>query len=263
MDKRPIGILDSGLGGLTVLKKVIDKLPQESTVFIGDQKNMPYGDKNCEQIISLTRKSVDFLMSKNVKTIIFGCNTATAWAMDVIQKEIPIQIIGVIQSGALAANNTTATNKIAVLGTQATVNSHAYLKELHNRNANLEVTELSEPKLAPLVEKNPTEDIKKKVVRESLVPLKEVDYDTLILGCTHYPLLRNEIAEVIGENKKIVDPADQVAQYTYNILKRDNLLNGENSAKHTYFTTGDAENFEKIARIWMDDPNLKANHVED
>lgn len=261
MDNRPIGVLDSGSGGLTVLKKVIEKVPTESTIFIGDQANMPYGDKSKEEIISLTRDSVKFLLNKNVKLIIFGCNTATAAAMAVIQKEVPMQIIGVIQSGALAAAKTTDTDKVVVIGTHATVESHSYLKEIKFRNNNIDVTEFSEPALAPLAEENPAENVKQKVVAESLAPLKDVDYDTLVLGCTHYPLLRKEIVEVVGKDKKIVDPADQVAQYTYNVLKRDGLFSNA-PATHEYYTTGDAAHFEKLARNWMDDPILTVEHVD-
>lgn len=261
MDKRPIGVLDSGSGGLTVLKKVIEKIPTESTIFIGDQANMPYGDKSKEEIISLTRDSVNFLLSKNVKLIIFGCNTATAAAMSIIQKEVPMQIIGVIQSGALAAARTTKTAKVAVIGTHATVESHSYLKEIKFRNKAIDVTEFSEPALAPLAEENPTEEVKQKVVAESLEPLKHINYDTLVLGCTHYPLLQKEIVEVVGRDKKIVDPADQVAQYTYNILKRDNLFS-DGPVKHEYYTTGDAAHFEILARDWMNDPTLTVEHVD-
>ncbi|MBP2058577.1 glutamate racemase [Lactobacillus colini] len=260
MDNRPIGVLDSGSGGLTVLKKVIEKIPTESTVFIGDQANMPYGDKSRDEIISLTRDSVKFLLSKDVKLIIFGCNTATAAAMSVIQKEVPMQIIGVIQSGALAAARTTATAKVAVIATHATVESHSYLKEIKFRNNDIEVKEFSEPALAPLAEEDPAEDIKQQVVAESLVPLKNIDYDTLVLGCTHYPLLQKEITEVVGKDKKIVDPADQVAQYTYNVLKRDRLFS-QGPVKHEYYTTGDAAHFEKLARDWMNDKTLKVKHV--
>ena len=261
MDNRPIGVLDSGSGGLTVLKKVIEKIPTESTIFIGDQANMPYGDKSKEEIISLTRDSVKFLLSKDVKLIIFGCNTATAAAMSVIQKEVPMQIIGVIQSCALAAARTTETAKVAVIGTHATVESHAYLNEIKFRDNNIDVTEFSEPALAPLAEEDPGEDIKQKVVAESLAPLQEVDYDTLVLGCTHYPLLQKEIIKVVGEDKKIVDPADQVAQYTYNVLKRDDLFSN-GPVKHEYYTTGDAAHFEKLAREWMDDSTLTVEHVD-
>src|SRR5699024_2486325 len=125
MDNRPIGVLDSGLGGLTVLKKVIEKMPNESTIFIGDQANMPYGDRSREEIISLTRDSVNFLLSKDVKIIIFGCNTATAVAMSTIRKEIPLQIIGVVQYGGLVAVRTTETNDVAVNGNKDTVYNHS------------------------------------------------------------------------------------------------------------------------------------------
>ncbi|CCI81111.1 glutamate racemase [Lactobacillus hominis] len=262
MDNRPIGVLDSGLGGLTVLKKVIAKLPEESTVFIGDQANMPYGDRSKEEIIELTRASVKFLLKKNVKTIIFGCNTATAAAMPTIQKEVSQQIIGVIQSGALAASKQTKNNKVAVIGTTATTLSHAYRDEIHFRNGDIEVQEFAQPLLAPLAEEDPDEDTKLKVVSQSLAPLKEADFDTLILGCTHYPLLLNEIQACISSNKFILDPADQVAQYTYNVLKRDQML-AKGPAKHEYYTTGNARKFTEIARQWMNDPSLVAEHVQD
>ena len=214
MDNRPIGVLDSGLGGLTVLKKVIEKMPNESTIFIGDQANMPYGDRSKEEIISLTRDSVNFLLSKDVKIIIFGCNTATA-------------------------ARTTETKNVAVIGTKATVNSHSYLKEIQYRDPEIQVSEFAQPKLAPLAEEDPAEEIKQAVVSESLAPLKNIDYDTLVLGCTHYPLLRDEIVAVVGQDKKIVDPADQVAQYTYNVLRRDGLFAADDSnTTHEYYTTG-------------------------
>lgn len=263
MDNRPIGVLDSGLGGLTVLKKVIEKMPNESTIFIGDQANMPYGDRSKEEIISLTRDSVNFLLSKDVKIIIFGCNTATAVAMSTIKKEIPLQIIGVVQSGALAAARTTETKNVAVIGTKATVNSHSYLKEIQYRDPKIQVSEFAQPKLAPLAEEDPAEEIKQAVVCESLAPLKKADYDTLVLGCTHYPLLRKEIVAVVGQDRKIVDPADQVAQYTYNVLRRDGLFAAGNSdTKHEYYTTGEAKKFTEITRQWMNDETIVGHHVD-
>ena len=261
MDNRPIGV--SGLGGLTVLKKVIEKMPNESTIFIGDQANMPYGDRSKEEIISLTRDSVNFLLSKDVKIIIFGCNTATAVAMSTIKKEIPLQIIGVVQSGALAAARTTETKNVAVIGTKATVNSHSYLKEIQYRDPKIQVSEFAQPKLAPLAEEDPAEEIKQAVVSESLAPLKKADYDTLVLGCTHYPLLRKEIVAVVGQDRKIVDPADQVAQYTYNVLRRDGLFAAGNSdTKHEYYTTGEAKKFTEITRQWMNDETIVGHHVD-
>lgn len=206
--------------------------------------------------------SVNFLLSKDVKIIIFGCNTATAVAMSTIQKEIPLQIIGVVQSGALAAARTTDTKNVAVIGTNATVDSHSYLKEIQYRDPEIQVSEFAQPKLAPLAEEDPSEDIKKVVVKESLASLKDADYDTLVLGCTHYPLLRDEIVEVVGQDKKIVDPADQVAQYTYNVLRRDGLFAAEgHDTKHEYYTTGEAKKFTEITRQWMNDDTINGYHV--
>lgn len=261
MDNRPIGLLDSGLGGLTVLKKVMKKLPNEATVFIGDQAHMPYGDKTTEEVIELTRRSVNFLLSKNVKVIIFACNTATAAAMEVIQKEITPQIIGVIQSGSLAAARTTKNNKVAVIGTHVTIESHAYSREIKFRNPDIEVTELATPQLAPLVEAQRDYAYNIDVVRDSLDSLKEKEFDTMILGCTHYPIIEKEISKVVGSTIKLVDPADQVAQYTENVLKRDGMLAGK-KGKREYYTTGDCQKFTEIARKWLDDPELVATHVE-
>ena len=167
MDNRPIGLLDSGVGGLSVAKKVIQKLPNESTVFIGDNAHMPYGDRTREEVIELTRKSVKFLLSKNVKLIIFACNTATAAAMSTIQTEVEPQIIGVIQSGALDAARKTNNKKVAVVATNVTINSHAYAKEIHFRDPEIQVTELAASKLAPLVEARKDHATNLKVVKEN------------------------------------------------------------------------------------------------
>ncbi|MDU7065427.1 glutamate racemase [Lactobacillus crispatus] len=264
MDNRPIGLLDSGLGGLSVAKKVIEKLPNESTVFIGDNAHMPYGDRTKEEVIELTRKSVKFLLSQNVKLIIFACNTATAAAMSTIQEEIDPQIIGVIQSGSLAAARTTKNKKVAVVATNVTVNSHAYAKEIHFRDPEIQVTELAAPKLAPLVEAQKDHATNLAVVKESLAPLEGKDFDTLIMGCTHYPLIQTEFEEAV-DNKKvtILDPADQVAQYTFNVMRRDGLFSDENQpAVHEYYTTGDPTSFDRLARTFMDDDTLTSKHVD-
>lgn len=264
MDNRPIGLLDSGLGGLSVAKKVIEKLPNESTVFIGDNAHMPYGDRTKEEVIELTRKSVKFLLSQNVKLIIFACNTATAAAMSTIQEEIDPQIIGVIQSGSLAAARTTKNKKVAVVATNVTVNSHAYAKEIHFRDPEIQVTELAAHKLAPLVEAQKDHATNLAVVKESLAPLEGKDFDTLIMGCTHYPLIQTEFEEAV-DNKKvtILDPADQVAQYTFNVMRRDGLFSDENQpAVHEYYTTGDPTSFDRLARTFMDDATLTSKHVD-
>lgn len=262
MDNRPIGLLDSGDGGFSVVKKVIKKLPEESTIFIGDNAHMPYGDKSKEEVIELTRHSVNFLLNKDVKLIIFACNTATAVAMPTLQEEVAPQIIGVVQSGSLAAARTTENKKVAVAATPVTIASHAYKKEIQYRDPEIEVTELAAPKLAPLVEAMEDYDTNLKVVRESLEPLKGKDFDTFVLGCTHYPLIQKEFEAVLPDNVSIVDPADQVAQYTFNVMRRDGLFATPGSvACHEYYTTGATGTFEKMGRSFLGDKHLTAQHV--
>lgn len=261
MDDRPIGLLDSGVGGLSVVKKVIEKLPNESTVFIGDNAHMPYGDRSQDEIIALTRRSVAFLMSHQIKLLIIACNTATAVAMATIQKEIAPQVIGVIQSGALAASKTTDTKHVAVVGTSVTIHSHAYAHELHMRNPQLVVTELATPKLAPLVEAQASQSQNLATVQGSLKPLQGHDFDTLILGCTHYPLIASTFRQVLGPQVKIVDPAMQVAQYTANVLARDDLQSSGHSVYHEYYTTGDPAHFEKLARPFLGEAGLTVQQV--
>lgn len=263
MDNRPIGLLDSGDGGFSVVKKVIKKLPEESTIFIGDNAHMPYGDKTKEEVIELTRHSVNFLLSQDVKLIIFACNTATAAAMPTIQKEIEPQIIGVIQSGSLAAARATKNKKVAVSATPVTIASHAYEKEIQFRDPEIEVTEVATPKLAPLVEAMEDYETNLKVVKDSLKPFEGKGFDTFVLGCTHYPLIQKEFEAALPDGVEIVDPADQVAQYTFNVMRRDGLFAAPGSvAKHDYYTTGDPAKFEKMGQSFLNDPSLKAKHVD-
>lgn len=265
MDNRPLGLLDSGVGGFTVVKKVMQKLPHESTIFIGDSAHMPYGNKSKEEVIKLTRQSVKFLLSKKVKLIIFACNTATAAAMATLQKEVQPQIIGVIQSGSLAAARTTRNKKVAVCATPVTINSHAYQKEIKFRNPQIKVYELAASRLAPLVEKRKDYRTNLVAVKESLQPLMHSDFafDTFVLGCTHYPIIAKEFAAVLPADVQIVDPADQVAQYTFNVLRRDGLLH-DPAAKnyHAYYTTGDAAKFAAIGRAFLGTKNLAAEQVD-
>ncbi|WEV71221.1 glutamate racemase [Lactobacillus sp. ESL0785] len=264
MDNRPIGLLDSGVGGLTVVKKVMQKMPHESTVFIGDNAHIPYGDKSKEEIIALTRQSVKFLLSKDVKLIIFACNTATAAAMPTIQKEVDQQIIGVIQSGSLAAAGVTKNKRVAVVGTQVTAASHAYQKELKFRDPEIKVTELAAPKLVPLIERDADAATCLTAVKESLAPIKQQDFDTIILGCTHFPIIRDQFAQVLSKRVQIVDPADQVAQYTYNVMKRDDLFSSPQAmVSHEYYTTGDVAMVNELGRSFLGEPMFSARHLDE
>lgn len=262
MDNRPIGLLDSGVGGLTVVKKIIQEMPGESTVFIGDNAHIPYGDKTKEEIVELTRNSVNFLLSKNVKLIIFACNTATAVAMDIIQKEITVPIIGVIQSGSSAAIRATQTNRVAVVATQMTVALHAYQTEINARDPKVQVTELAAPQLVPLIEKNAGRSNYLSALQQTLKPLENSTFDTLILGCTHYPIIRDEFVQCLPTGVQVVDPADQVAESTFELMKQKGLLGASNqAAQHEYYTTGEVELVEKLGKIVLNDANFTAHHL--
>ena len=262
MDNRPIGLLDSGVGGLTVVKKIIAKMPHESTVFIGDNAHVPYGDKSKAEIIALTKQSVNFLLSKNVKLIVFACNTATAVAMNAIQKEIEPQIIGVIQSGALAAAQATKNKKVAVVATKMTVSLNAYQKEIQKRDPKIVVHEIAAPQIVPLIEADAGHQAYISALQERLLPINRLDTDTLVLGCTHYPIIRSEFAQCLKPNVQIIDPADQVAQYTYNVMKRDGLFSTNSSeGAHEYYTTGNVRKFNELGKIVLDKQHISAKHL--
>ena len=262
MDNRPIGLLDSGVGGLTVVKKIIAKMPHEATVFIGDNAHIPYGDKSKAEIIALTKQSVNFLISKNVKLIIFACNTATAVAMKAIQKEIEPQIIGVIQSGAVAAANATKNKNVAVVATKMTVGLHAYQKEIQARDPEITVNEIAAPQIVPLIENNAGHQAYMAALKKILLPINNLGVDTLVLGCTHYPIIRSEFAQCVKPAVQIIDPADQVAQYTYNIMKRDQMFtNSSAKGKHEYYTTGDVKMFDELGKIVLQDEKFSAQHL--
>lgn len=258
MDKRPIGLLDSGVGGLTVVKKFIQKMPNESTIFIGDNAHIPYGNKSQDEIIALTWQSVKFLLSQNVKLIVFACNTATAVAMRTIQKRIDVQIVGVIQSGAKAAIKATRNNNIAVVATQMTTAIHAYQEAITNQRHDIRVNEIAAPKLVPLIEKNAGHNEYLKAIKETLVSLNGVDVDTLILGCTHYPIVRAEFGECLGPEIRLIDPADQVVQDTYNILQHGHSLNETSEiGRHEYYTTGDVNLVNELGKLVLNEPSFQ------
>ena len=262
MDNRPIGLLDSGVGGLTVVKKIIAKMPHEATVFIGDNAHIPYGDKSKAEIIALTKQSVNFLISKNVKLIIFACNTATAVAMKTIQKEIEPQIIGVIQSGAVAAANATKNKNVAVVATKMTVSLHAYQKEIQVRDPEITVNEIAAPQIVPLIENNAGHQAYMAALKKILLPINNLGVDTLVLGCTHYPIIRSEFAQCVKPAVQIIDPADQVAQYTYNIMKRDQMFTDSLAeGKHKYYTTGDVKMFDELGKKVLQDQKFSAQHL--
>ena len=263
MNNKPIGLLDSGVGGLTVVRELLRQLPNEEIVYIGDTKRAPYGSRSKEQITDFTWDMVNFLLSKNVKMIVMACNTATSAALEEVKEKLDIPVIGVIMPGASAAIQVTETKKIGVISTEATLKSGEYVKSIKNRTATVDVISLACPKFVPIVESNEMESaIAEKVVKESLAPLKG-NVDTLILGCTHYPLLRPLIQANMGPNVKLIDSGAETVRDISVLLNYFNL-NGEERKKlnHEFYTTASVAPFYEIAQNWLNLDDLNVIHTD-
>lgn len=251
--KQPIGIIDSGVGGLTVAKEIIRQLPNEQILYLGDNARCPYGPRTTEEVRTFTWDLTNFLLKSNIKMLIIACNTATAAALDEIKKELPIPVLGVIQPGARAAIKNSKNMKIGVIGTDGTVNSGAYTQALQSINENVIVQSIACPKFVPIVESGQyTSSLAKKVVAESLHPFKGTGIDTLILGCTHYPLLGPVISTTMGKQVKVISSGDETARETSTILEHNGLLNKTKQKPiHCFYTTGSKNMFRRIASEWL------------
>lgn len=263
---QPIGFIDSGVGGLTVLKEALKQLPHESMIFLGDSARCPYGTRSEREIRQFTWEMVDFLLEKNVKMIVIACNTATAVTLTELQERLSIPVVGVIQPGALAAIKQTKNNHIAVIATPATIQSEIYPVTLHAKKGDLTVTSLACPKLVPLVESNQTDSpIAKKVIAESLQPIVSKSFDTLILGCTHYPLLRQRIQAVVGDKVTLIDSGAETVSTVSAILDYEEIAEtSETNPNPTLqlYTTGSPVLVREIAEQWLERAPLTVEKVQ-
>jgi len=218
---RPIGVFDSGLGGLTVVKAIRKELPREKLAYFGDTARIPYGTKAPETILRYSRQIVRFLLKKEkVKAVVVACNTSSAWALKTLRREFDIPILGVIEPGAYAAVEVTRNGKIGVIGTEGTIYSKAYPEAIHALNPKIKVAAQACPLFVPLVEEGKlTGPLAEEVVREYLRPVLRAGVDTLLLGCTHYPLLRKTLAKVAGPKVRIVDSAEETARSLHRNLE--------------------------------------------
>lgn len=262
MDNRPIGFLDSGVGGLTVVRELLRQLPHEDVVYIGDSARAPYGPSPAEQIRDYTWQMVNFLLTKNVKMIVLACNTATAVVWEEVKAKLDIPVLGVILPGASAAIKSTTHQKIGVIGTPMTVSSGIYQEKIQHLAPDMKVTSLACPKFVPLVESNElTSSVSKKVVYETLKPLVG-KVDTLVLGCTHYPLLKPIIQNVMGPSVKLIDSGAECVRdisvlLNYFELNKSRELAGQN---HRFYTTANANSFAAIAEKWLE-RSVNVEHV--
>ncbi|GBG97191.1 glutamate racemase [Lactococcus termiticola] len=263
MDNRPIGFLDSGVGGLTVVKELLRQLPNEEVIYIGDSKRAPYGSRNKDEILAFTWEMVNFLLSKNVKMIVMACNTATAVALEDVKEKLDIPVLGVIQAGASAVVQKTRSKQVAVIATEATVKSSAYKDIIHRKSPSVELTSLACPKFVPLVEANMMAMPEAKaVVKESLAPLKG-KVDSLILGCTHYPLLKPLIQEEMGPEVQLIDSGAETVR-DISVLSNYFLISGSEreAIQHRFYTTGDPATFKAIAGQWLNIDDIKVEEVD-
>ncbi|SDK41706.1 glutamate racemase [Sediminibacillus albus] len=262
---QPIGVIDSGVGGLTVARELMRQLPREELVYLGDTLRCPYGPRTEEEVIQFTWEMVDFLMNKKIKMLVVACNTATAFALEQLQRELPIPVIGVIQPGARAAIKSTQNLHIGVIGTEGTIKSEAYPLALKNINANIHINALACPRFVPMVEQGVLSGEEAyKVVSETLVPLKKKNHiDTLILGCTHYPLLRDTVQKVIGEHVTIISSGEETAREVSAIMGyQEKLFKGNREPQHKFYTTGEPTVFETISQAWLEQPVSEIKNVK-
>ena len=250
---RPIGIFDSGLGGLTVFKAVRELLPDESLIYLGDTARVPYGIRSAETIIRYSGECCTFLAGKNVKAIVIACNTASAHALPSLMGRFSFPLLGVIEPGVKAALAASVSQSIGVIGTPATIASNAYAQKVKEGCARAHVVSLACPLFVPLVEEGWIDnEVTEAVVRRYLGTLRNEKIDTLILGCTHYPLLKNAIAATVNHGVKLIDSAEEVAKTLQRLLTEKNLLEarGVQPTQELYVTDLPAR-FETIASRFL------------
>lgn len=248
----PIGVFDSGVGGLTVVREVIRQIPNEKIVYFGDTARVPYGSKSKETVTRFSKQIVRFLQTHDVKTIVIACNTASAYALEELERELDIPIIGVVKPGAQMAADTTKNNKIGVIATEGTIKSGLYTKYIQSLHKDAVIYGKACPLFVPLVEEGLWQDpVTVEIARRYLADLIELDIDTLILGCTHYPLIRSVIAEVMGERVNLVNPAYETAIALKKLLQEQNLLNEQppklGTNPYQFYVSDGAEKFKQFA----------------
>jgi glutamate racemase len=260
-----IGVIDSGVGGLTVVEELMRQLPKEKLIYLGDTARCPYGPRPAEEVKQFTWEMVHFLLENNIKMLVVACNTATAFALKELQESLDIPVIGVIQPGARAAIKFTTNNHIGVIGTEGTIRSNAYTNALKKINTDIHVYGLACPRFVPMVEKGILTGVKaKSVVEESISPLKpNKDMDTLILGCTHYPLLKETIQQVIGNKVTLISSSEETARETSTILDVHGLLNCKPEQPiHQFYTTGELDTFIDISRKIFKESNFSMLEIK-
>jgi len=236
-----IGVFDSGLGGLTVAHALLQRLPNESLLYVGDTARVPYGPKSPETVQRYARQIADWLVAEGVKAVVVACNTATAHALPQLQAAMPVPVIGVVEPGARAAVASPTHGRIGVIGTAGTIRSRAYERAIHRLSPGANVMAKACPLFVPLVEEGWTDhDATRLIAHEYLAPLRDAGVRTLVLGCTHYPLLTSTIAREMGPSVRLIDSAAETAAEVARVLQEHGLLDSTNHAPVHRFVASDA-----------------------
>jgi len=266
----PIGIFDSGVGGLTVAREIMRQIPNERLVYFGDTARVPYGNKSKETITKYSKQIIRFLKTQNVKAIVVACNTASAYALDEVEKELDIPIIGVVKPGAKVAAEVTRNKRVGVIATAGTIQSRIYAEYIEGIDKEIRVIGKACPLFVPLVEEGLLEDpVTDEIATRYLNELKDLDIDTLILGCTHYPLIRSTLGRIMGEKVTLVNPAYETAVELRSLLAKEGLLNPSTNRlgtnQYQFFVSDGADKFKSFANSIIKYGILSAKviHIEE
>jgi glutamate racemase len=246
-----IGVFDSGVGGLTVLKEIHEQLPHESVLYFGDTARVPYGNREPDEIVQFVREILTMMAKRQVKMVLMACSTGSALALDLVRAEFDFPIVGVVKPGARAAVE--AGRRVGVIATQATVNSKAYGNEMRRCDPTVQVWEVACPHFVPLIEQNRIHEPETlQIVKESLQPLLDVNIDTLVFGCTHYPHLQTVLEKFMPPEINYVNPAESAVREAWQVLKQEQLQNtGDRLGETNFYVSGCAESFAQLSVNWL------------
>ncbi|MDE3045066.1 MAG: glutamate racemase [Verrucomicrobiota bacterium] len=254
MNHSSIGLFDSGFGGLTVMREVAEQLPHENLIYFGDTAHLPYGNKSAETILQYAFDNAQFLLDQGIKLLIISCHTACSYAFEALQQKLSIPVIGVREPGIEALLQATRTKQVAVLGTRATIASGFFQAALQSRQ--IDVHAIACPLFVPFVEEGlPNHPAAKLIIEHYLAPLKRTAVDTVLLACTHYPLLREAIQEALGSHIQLIEPAPATALAARDLLKKRKLLNpGTSPPVYQFYTSDDPQKFRQLAKLFFPRP---------
>lgn len=252
MDNRAIGVFDSGLGGLTCVKQIMNLLPGENVIYFGDTGRVPYGTRSAETIIKYSVSDINFLKTFDIKAVVIACGTVSSIAMDSLKSKFDLPIIGVVEPTANAAVKATRSGKIGIIGTSGTVSSGKYAEKIKDLNPETTTISTACPLFVPLVENGFFDHAATKIIAEEyLSQIKSSSVDTLIMGCTHYPLLKPLIGDIMGNDVALIDPGYETALYLKKYLDENSMLADRQTASYSFYVSDRVDNFEKLGGMFL------------